>query len=435
MLVGLMTHVGEAVNGEPDPMSTLPISVVFVHGTWARGSAWPLLEAGIRRAFGGEQVALQYLSWSGRNTVSARLLAAEDLAHLLEADRQHRPTARRFIVAHSHGGAVALLGTRDTALRQAVAGVICLSTPFLLVRPRHFSELGLSVATLGLILTLALVTILLVYVTRSIVPLLLGVVLAWPATVVMKCWARRARSFMDRVSPPNVTDLPLLVVRAPDDEASLSLGLMQAANRLVWLGWRVLGFRWVALLWNAMLRLADRVKARTIMERGAELWIIALISSFIAGFFLREHVPQQSAFAPFVGVLLAPVLVVILTILVAALLIIPAGFINALALLPFGPGFSIFSPFIEVSAESTPPGASRVVQLSWESQPAIGKSVAMYPPGDTPWIVRITLAVLGLWDQLKSSAIHLQHSTTYSDPRAIATVVKWMQDRVSDRRF
>jgi hypothetical protein len=29
----------------------------------------------------------------------------------------------------------------------------------------------------------------------------------------------------------------------------------------------------------------------------------------------------------------------------------------------------------------------------------------------------------------------LQHSTTYSDPRAIATVVKWMQDRVSDRRF
>jgi hypothetical protein len=29
----------------------------------------------------------------------------------------------------------------------------------------------------------------------------------------------------------------------------------------------------------------------------------------------------------------------------------------------------------------------------------------------------------------------LQHSKAYSDPMAIATVVKWMQDRVSDQRF
>ena len=60
-----------------------------------------------------------------------------------------------------------------------------------------------------------------------------------------------------------------------------------------------------------------------------------------------------------------------LTILVAALLIIPVGLINLLAFLPFGPAFSIFSPFIEASAESTPPGASTVVQLSWKSESAI----------------------------------------------------------------
>ena len=71
-----------------------------------------------------------------------------------------------------------------------------------------------------------------------------------------------------------------------------------------------------------------------------------------------------------------------LSILAAALLIIPVGLINALALLPFGPAFSIFSPFIEASAESTPPGASTVVQLSWESEPAIVETAGRYPRRD-----------------------------------------------------
>ena len=160
-------------------MPPVPISVVFVHGTWASGSTWPLLEAGIRRVFGAEYVAVQYLNWSGRNTVSARISAAEKLAHLLEADSQHRPTTRRFIVAHSHGGTVALLATREAALRRTVAGVICLSTPFLLVRPRRFSELGWSIANLGLVLSLAFVTIGAALITRSIVPLFLGPAIGW----------------------------------------------------------------------------------------------------------------------------------------------------------------------------------------------------------------------------------------------------------------
>ena len=409
-------------------MSTLPISVMFVHGTWASGSAWPLLEAGIRRAFGGEQVAVQYLNWSGRNTVSARLSAAENLAHLLKVDHQHRPTARRFIIAHSHGGAVALLGMRDAALRQAVAGIICLSTPFLLVRQRSFSELGSSVAILGFVSTWVLVVAGVALKMHSILPLLLGAVLAGPATWVIKCWARRARSFMDRVSLPSVSNLPLLIVRAPDDEASLSLGLMQAANRVVWLAWSVLGLRWVAILWNAMLRLADRVKARRILQRGAEVWIIALIISFFA-IRLLQDATQQDVPSP-ITVLLVPVLVVCFTIFVAALMIIPTFLINALALLPFGPEFSIFSPFIEVSAESTPSGDCRVVQLTWECQPTIAEKVATRPPAGEGWLVRLTFNVLGLWSQITTSVVHLQHSKTYSDTRAIATVVNWMQDQV-----
>src|SRR5262245_23588981 len=67
----------------------------------------------------------------GSDRVNARLAAAEALQRILEADRETRPDARRFIVAHSHGGTVALLATRNAALRAALAGVVCLSTPFL----------------------------------------------------------------------------------------------------------------------------------------------------------------------------------------------------------------------------------------------------------------------------------------------------------------
>ena len=208
--------------------------------------------------------------------------------------------------------------------------------------------------------------------------------------VAMKRSAPHLRSFIDRVSLPNATNLPLLIVRAPDDEASLSLGLMQGANRLVWVAWRVIGLHWVTLLWNAVLRVADRVKARTILERGAELWVMAVISLLFLQVYLGKYTAPEgqhlTIFTVFSAVLFIPVLIMLLTILVAALLIIPVGLINALALLPFGPAFSIFSPFIEASAESTPPGASTVVQLSWESEPAIVETAGRYPVGGTGWI-------------------------------------------------
>jgi hypothetical protein len=405
------------------------ISVVFVHGTWAGGSTWPQLEAHIRRAFAPAEVAIHHLKWSGRNTVSARLSAAETLTQFLRADLAHRPTARRFVVGHSHGGTVALFGLRDVARRQSVDGVICLSTPFLLVRPRRLSELGSSLVSFGLVMTVAVVTVAAALFTRSIVPLIVGPAAAWAIRVAAVRGASRSQPFIERVSLPDVTGLPLLIVRAPDDEASLSLGLLQATTRLLWLVWRVLGLHWVALLWNAALRLADRVGVRAVVERLAELWIVAVISAVVTAALFQKY--TSSDFPSYLAVIaFAPVLLMVVTILVAALLIVPIGIINALALLPFGPGFAIFSPFIEVSAEATPSGASMVVQLSWSSRPMISETTSQYAVRDSSWMGRTVSAALGFWNQIASSAIRLQHSETYSDPAAITAAVRWMRERV-----
>lgn len=406
-----------------------PISVVFVHGTWAKGSTWPLLEAEIRRAFGAEHVAIQYLSWSGRNTVSARLSAAAHLAQVLEDDYRHRPSHRRFVVGHSHGGTVALLGTKDAATRAALAGIICLSTPFLLVRARQFSDLGYAIAILGLVLPAAAATLWTAFILQSILPLFAGLALGWAVRSLFKHGEFRVQSFMNLVSPPNVTNMPVLVIRTPDDEASLSLGLMQGMNRLVWLAWRLIGLHWIALLWSAAIGLADRLRVRRLLEVVAELWIVVLIGSVFANNLLRDlNVPQYAMVTLWI-----PVVVIASTILSAALLVVPVGVINALALLPFGPGFSLFSPFLEVSAESTPPGVCTVVQVAWDARPAIVESGERYPLSGTGWMHRAARSGLDLWSQIRSATIRLQHSQTYNDPEAIPTLVKWMHDRVAQR--
>jgi hypothetical protein len=318
---------------------------------------------------------------------------------------------------------VALLGTRNEAVRQSLAGVVCLSSPFLLVRARQLSDLGDAIAKLGVLLSAAAIAVWAV-ITRSLW-VASGLVLGAVVYALIRHLASRVPAFMTLVSPPSVGNLPLLVVRAPDDEASLSLGFMQAGNRLMWLAWRVLALQWIPLLWNVALRVADRVRARTLLEVAGELWIVVLVGSlFLGNLFRRLNVPEYVLVALWV-----PVVLVAFTMALGAILIIPIGVMNALALLPFGPGFSLFSPFLEVSAESTPPGACTVVQMSWNAQPAIVESGERYELSGTGWMNRAMKNSLDLWSQIRSSTIRLQHSTTYHDPLAIAAVVQWMRER------
>ena len=129
------------------------------------------VRSGIRRGSVSEVV--------GTETVSARISAAEKLSQLLEADSQRRPATRRFIVAHSHGGTVALLGNAggcaasDCGWRHLPLDAVPARSPPTLQRARMVD------CDLGLVLSLAFVTIGAALITRSIVPLFLGPAIAW----------------------------------------------------------------------------------------------------------------------------------------------------------------------------------------------------------------------------------------------------------------
>jgi len=91
--------------------------ITLVHGTFAPHSAWTvdgsLLRNTFRTVLDGD-VAFEPFAWSGNNSRTARATASEDLVAHLDRIHAEYPLALHAIVAHSHGGNIAL-----RALRQA----------------------------------------------------------------------------------------------------------------------------------------------------------------------------------------------------------------------------------------------------------------------------------------------------------------------------
>ena len=121
--------------------STIRLVVTTVHGTYAKHATWVESKSKLGQALTqrfGACVKVIPFPWSGRNNPAARAKAKDDLrAHLrdLQGQQQYKE-ASHYIIAHSHGGNVALYALLDEALRDTIAGVACLATPFILSRPR-----------------------------------------------------------------------------------------------------------------------------------------------------------------------------------------------------------------------------------------------------------------------------------------------------------
>ena len=129
--------------------------VVMIHGTFARQNEWsmPASPLGLALAPGA---GLARLCWSGANSMRCRGLAARALRLELAAlaERGYRHIA---LVAHSHGGNIALKACEDAATAERVSAIVCIATPFLTAwRPRLrrvgnlATRLGLMVQSFGL---------------------------------------------------------------------------------------------------------------------------------------------------------------------------------------------------------------------------------------------------------------------------------------------
>lgn len=151
----------ERARGEEKPSLEIDLPgedgriVVMIHGTYARENEWSLPASPLGQAL-APGAGLARLCWSGANSMRCRGLAARALRVELAAlaERGYRHIA---LVAHSHGGNIALKACEDAATAARVSAIVCIATPFLTAwRPRLkrvgnlATRLGLVVQSLGL---------------------------------------------------------------------------------------------------------------------------------------------------------------------------------------------------------------------------------------------------------------------------------------------
>lgn len=132
-------HLGRSESPADHPCARI---VTLVHGTiphigsirLAKAPTWIAPESSLCRAIdrelGGAQ--FQIFTWSGRNSHRERLSAGHRLREHLECTGRLHPNAEHTIIAHSHGGNVAIYALRGLSpdLRGKVARLVCLGTPF-----------------------------------------------------------------------------------------------------------------------------------------------------------------------------------------------------------------------------------------------------------------------------------------------------------------
>ena len=274
---------GRIIAGRPDTIVTL------VHGTFASHADWvqdnSLLASSISNDVGQfGSTAVTRFCWSGANTHSGRLKAGRGLRDHLLSTAADFPEARQFVIAHSHGGNVALYALKDEQrskdkLRKTLAksggGVVTLATPFLHIRWRPLGKLisGLLVAA-TVVFALA-VAVLIVGVAAdeidwkwwiALVIVAVGVPASAPIGVSSLTYrgsnvprstflpfgdASRRRSECAQLELPDLGPDELLVIRPTADEASellvsaqfLSFILARYLQGLEWIGRRLSGLR------------------------------------------------------------------------------------------------------------------------------------------------------------------------------------------------
>jgi hypothetical protein len=377
---------------------TMEYMITLVHGTFARRAEWVQEGSRLRRHLAadlsGHSVTFRTFRWSGRNNFKARRLAAERLQEYLSDAIKSHPTAKHAIVAHSHGGNVALYALRNDNLKSHIDAVVCLSTPFLHVRPRPLDEdtrdivmfaIGLSLLVFALFTSDAFPWIVVTAAAAVVTSVVVG--------ILLKRWNPYAHRVSQDLALPSLSpEFPLLLVRVNGDEASEGLGSVSIA---AWFGrtlidslinGRLLG--WRPACWNAI---RERLKTKN-----PALDTFVAIQVLLLGYFFTRDKALPAWTYTHRGSLALFFIPTILTIfvLLTSMVVISLRFLGALLSVPLSLVITLLSAIfvgldlpliglaVEVSSEPAPPGPWLLHQFWWptSSSGLLHSQSYQYPP-------------------------------------------------------
>jgi len=207
------------------------VVVTLVHGTFARGAEWTQLDSkfsiDLLHNLRCRAVVTRF-DWSGRNNLWDRAKAAEELSDFVDALRAIYPDAKQYVVAHSHGGNVALYAARRTR----IDGIACLATPFLHAIHRDrllFSERAVVGGLMGLALLASYIFNLasgLSFFEWCGVLVILGLICTFAAVIISHLGdigTKRVAELADGLNVCIPKNTQIGVFRVTGDEASASL--------------------------------------------------------------------------------------------------------------------------------------------------------------------------------------------------------------------
>ena len=399
---------------------------ILVHGTWGRGlifraevAPWCREGSGVRDVVSialndrvAHRVKFVPFNWSGLNTHAARLDASERLRACVSNLADSYPWAQIHLVAHSHGGNIVFYALRDSDTLGAIASIACFSTPFLHVRAR---PLGGSLA--GQIRD-SFVTLLCVCLMSAAIAAIVGSDYSLVVTplvlnaVILAVWYARKKTLhfgadegvTDQLELPDRASVscPVLLVRAPYDEASVALAAAQFVSKLL-----TLVIKLPATIANVIGSDDGKLEGRFGIHRlrkrfGAGAAIMAL---FIGSIAFAEDLGTLWIAA--LLVLGAGILVLLLCSLVGfvlAPLLAVACVLLAVSLIPFGRSLVLQSLFfLEISAEATPPGLWEVHQLQMSDDSLEGQSDLRHATHSESSALGVLMQ--WLWDEFSSPTL------------------------------
>ena len=402
------TSPGHTLLGSDDHGLRPRVVAHLVHGTWPAGGflahtyprffkacpAWFDEGSEFRRAIEAEIPGIEWrvFKWCGDNSEVERRRAAWAFGDALGRGLDTAPDACHVVIAHSHGGNVALwaLGSLDETKRDRVAGLATMGTPFLHFAQRKLSSIEnwylRSVLAGQLMFWFAICALPIVAVTSALERRGLGAddlfafAIATAGLVAgSKGWRelrRRAAELEQRrpVGPERLASF--VALRSRGDEASRVIAVADAVGRVFASAWPLVGlcckimpwdnpvWRWkvfrIALMVGAVLTAATLIPAGIDPGR-----IKPFVSAFFPAALAWPDWQQWLFFAVLIPVLNA----FLLSVMIFAFACFP--FAIALGIISYsqvflGAAFGIDTYFLaiatEISAEPNPPHPAPVLQ-------------------------------------------------------------------------
>ncbi|OQK16001.1 hypothetical protein AU255_12835 [Methyloprofundus sedimenti] len=230
---------------------TRPLVVILVHGTWAKEATWAQEKEALSNALERiEGVKIVRFNWSSWNRFTTRRKAAQELAEVI---KEHR-NADQFIIAHSHGGNIALASLKED--ESLVKGVICLNTPFFTVLSRD-NKFFLNYL-FGIILLMPTFILFGLWISCNWhwLTLFAGGILNLPFIPLFiwftDTWVPKHTAFLRKqLELPVLKNTPVLCLTTPDDEAFGWLGLLESISNIP----RLLTAQWIIIVYISITSL------------------------------------------------------------------------------------------------------------------------------------------------------------------------------------